>query len=167
MLDHFPIQPAISIRHTRQADLRKLEWFGLLTPFRDHIESAYARSQQGEMIFLVADLNGFPIGQVWVVIQAQDGIGLIQALRVLEPLRNMGIGTRLIRAAEQAMHARGLHMVEIHVTFDNPAAKRLYEKAGYHVIGHKISHWSYAPPGEDVKHVEEQVWILRKQLETG
>ncbi len=164
MLDQFAIQPDIIIRYARQDDLRKLEWFGLLTPARDHIERAYARAQQGEVIFLIADLNGFPIGQVWVVIQAAENTGLIQALRVLQPLQNMGIGTRLIHASEQAMIERGLQMAEINVTRNNPGAKRLYERVGYHLIGDKIVYWSYTPPGGDPQQVEDHVWVLRKDL---
>lgn len=165
MLDQFPIHPAITIRHARQDDLRKLEWFGLLTPVRDHIERAYHRAQQGNMIFLVADMNGFPIGQVWIEIHAREGIGLMQALRVLEPLRNLGIGTRLIFAAERVLIERGLYRAEINVTFDNTHAKRLYERLGYRVIHDRIVRWEYTPPNGDPQEVTEQVWVLRKTLE--
>jgi GNAT superfamily N-acetyltransferase len=164
VLDQFPIHPSIAIRHVQQNDLHKLEWFGLLSPFRDHIERTYARAEQGKMIFLVADLNDFPVGQVWVEIQ--EGIGLMMALRVLEPLRNMGIGTRLIHAAEYAQIERGFHTAEINVTFNNSDAKRLYERSGYRVIQDKIVRWEYTPPGGDAQQVEEQVWVLRKTLET-
>ena len=164
MLDQFPIHPNITIRHAQQNDLRKLEWFGLLTPFRDHIERAYARAQQGDMIFLVADLNAFPVGQVWVEIQSDSG--LMMALRVLEPLRNMGIGTRLIRAAEHALIERGLHTSEIHVALNNPGAKRLYERLGYRVLQEKHLQWEYTSPGGTPQQVEEQVWLMQKTLET-
>lgn len=163
MLDQFPIHSDVTIRHAIQTDLRKLEWFGLLTPFRDHIERAYHRAQQGEMIFLVADLNSFPVGQVWVEIQAD--CGLMMALRVLEPLQNMGIGTRLIHTAERALIERGLHTAEIHVTLNNPGAMRLYERHGYSVTGDKISRWSYTPPDGEPQQVEDHVWVLRKTLE--
>jgi ribosomal protein S18 acetylase RimI-like enzyme len=163
VLDQFPIQPDIIIRHAQQTDLRKLEWFGLLTPVRDHIENAYARAQQGNIIFLVADLNGFPIGQVWVEIH--ESAGLIQALRVLKPLQNMGIGTRLIYAVERALVERELHTAEIHVELNNPDAKRLYERLGYSVIGDKILRWSYTRPDGEPQQVEDHVWVLRKMLE--
>lgn len=163
MLDQFPIHPNIIIRHAQQNDLRRLEWFGLLTPFRDHIERAYHRAQQGDMIFLVADLNSFPVGQVWVEIQADSG--LMVALRVLEPLQNMGIGTRLIHTAERALIEHGLRTAEIHVTLNNPGAKRLYERLGYNVVKDKISRWSYTPPDGEPQQVEDHVWVLRKALE--
>lgn len=165
MLDQFSIRPDINIRHARQDDLRKLEWFGLLTPAREHIERAYARAKQGEMLFLVADLNNFPVGQAWVVIHAGQRMGTIQALRVLQPLQNLGIGTRLIQAAEYAMIERGLRTAEIAVGLNNPSAKRLYERLGYRVIQDRIDRWSFTPPGEALQHVEDHNWILHKTLE--
>jgi ribosomal protein S18 acetylase RimI-like enzyme len=165
VLDQFSIQANILIRHAQQNDLRKLEWFGLLTPFRDHIERAYTRAERGEMHFLVADLNNFPVGQVWV--ELQDGVGLMMALRVLEPLRHMGIGTRLIHAAEHALTEHGLHTAEIHVTLNNPNAKRLYERLGYNVLQTKVNSWEYTPPNGNPQKIEEHVWVLQKTLEAG
>jgi hypothetical protein len=66
VLDRLPVSLDVTIRYAWRDDLRKLEWFGLLTPFRDIIERAYARAERDEAAFLVADLNSFPVGQVWV-----------------------------------------------------------------------------------------------------
>ncbi|MBZ0298972.1 MAG: GNAT family N-acetyltransferase [Anaerolineae bacterium] len=167
MLDQFTLALEVVIRHVRQDDVRRLEWFGLLTPFRDVIQRAYARAEQGEIAFLVADLNGFPVGQVWVdfVRQAEAGVGVIWALRVLEPLQNLGIGSHLIRAAESAITARRLRTAEIAVSVENLAARRLYERLGYRVIRAQDERWSYATLDGVLHPVEEREWILRKTLE--
>ncbi len=168
MFNNLPIHTHVTIRPAEHADLRKLEWFGLFTPFRDITEHAYARAEQGEIAFLVAELNSFPVGQVWVdfVKFAGEGVGIIWALRVLEPLQNLGIGTHLIRAAEQTIRDHGLPAAEIGVSVQNQSAKRLYERLGYTVQRDHIERWSYTTPDGDTRHVEEHEWILRKRLES-
>ncbi|KNG94411.1 hypothetical protein ATO11_06745 [Pseudaestuariivita atlantica] len=47
--------------------------------------------------------------------------------------RGRGIGQRLLNAAEA--HARARSCTRIHIETRNPAARRLYEKAGYRVFG--------------------------------
>lgn len=167
MFDSFSIHTHVTIRHARRDDLRKLEWFGLFSPFRDITERAYARAEQGEIAFLVAELNSFPVGQVWVdlVKLAGAGVGIIWALRVLQPLQNLGIGTRLIRAAEQTIRDHGLPAAEIGVSVQNQSAKRLYERLGYIIQRDNIERWSYTTPDGDTQQVEEHGWILRKRLE--
>jgi ribosomal protein S18 acetylase RimI-like enzyme len=166
MIERFHIQVDITIRPARREDLRKLEWFGLLTPFRDVIERAYTRAEQGDLAFLVADLNGFPVGQVWVDLTqwAAEGIGVIWALRVLEPLQGLGMGTRLIAAAEQIMRQRGLQTAEIGVALDNTGARRLYERLGYEILRQHTEQWQYTTPDGETHAVAEPEWILRKPL---
>ncbi|MAS32759.1 MAG: GNAT family N-acetyltransferase [Anaerolineaceae bacterium] len=168
MQNQFSIQVDVVIRHATPEDLRGLEWFGLLTPFRETIERAYDRAQKGEIIFLVATFNDFPIGQVWVDVTklAEDGVGIIWALRVMEPFQNFGIGTRLIQAAEQAIVERDLHTAEIGVSFTNLKAKRLYERLGYQVVRDHIERWSYTSPEGETQQMQEREWVLRKALES-
>lgn len=168
MQNQFSIQADVVIRHATPEDLRRLEWFGLLTPFRETIERAYDRANQGEIIFLVAMFNDFPIGQVWVDVTklAEDGVGIIWALRVMEPFQNFGIGTRLIQAAEQAIVERDLHTAEISVSFTNLQAKRLYKRLGYQVVRNHIERWSYTSPEGETRQMQEREWVLRKALES-
>lgn len=56
----------------------------------------------------------------------------IQDMFVLPELRARGIGTALVRAAEQLARDRGWERISLSVSLDgNPAARRLYERLGY------------------------------------
>ena len=56
----------------------------------------------------------------------------IQDMFVLPELRERGIGTTLVHAAEQAARDRGWERISLSVSRDgNPAARRLYERLGY------------------------------------
>jgi ribosomal protein S18 acetylase RimI-like enzyme len=137
--ERFSLTLDVHIRGCRSNDLRDLEWFGMFSAAADRaaIESAYRRHLAGEEVFLVADANHFPVGQVWVDLTTKrpERTGVIWALRVLPCLQGLGIGTRLIGAAEQAMKARGHATSELGVEKDNPRAQRLYERLGYRVVG--------------------------------
>lgn len=108
MLDQFTINVPVTIRTCRESDLSNLEWFGLLTEFRQTITDAFQRFQKGEIIMLVAEGNRFPIGQVWIDLtkQREHVIGILWALRVLISFQNLGIGTRLITSAERQLRAQ-------------------------------------------------------------
>jgi ribosomal protein S18 acetylase RimI-like enzyme len=116
---------------------------------------------------LVAVVNEFPVGQVWIdlVKQREQATGILYALRVLPPLQNLGIGTRLIAAVEDLLCKRGYKIVELGVEKDNPDAKRLYERLGYCVIRDNLETWEIVTP--DGQKVQEQAleWIMRKSLE--
>ncbi len=156
----------VTIRPARRDDLLKLEWFGLITPYRDIIEAHYARAERGEIVFLVAEANAYPIGQVWidlVNLQAQ-GAGLISALRVIPTMQNLGIGSLLLRAAEEAIREHRLHTAELGVGKDNPHARRLYERLGYEVVSEIVEQWSYTTPEGEIVHVTEDEWVMRKPV---
>lgn len=154
------------IRTCREEDLPRLEWFGMFTPHRELIRDAYDRQERGEVAMLVADVNGFPVGQVWVdfVRRAADSMGTIWALRVLPPLQGKGIGTRLLAAAERVIRARGREAAEIGVEKDNPGARRVYERAGYRVVREEYEEYEYTTPDGTRIRVPVDEWILRKSL---
>lgn len=57
-------------------------------------------------------------------------------LLVIEPLRNYGIGTRLLLACEEYCKEAAIPYLGLDVNpADNSAAKRLYERLGYHAVG--------------------------------
>ena len=58
--------------------------------------------------------------------------GWIITLGVAPEWRHMGLGERLLAAAEQAMHMPALRLT---VRASNQAAIALYQKAGYHQVG--------------------------------
>src|SRR5438093_11002918 len=62
----FTVSFPITVRICRREDLPALEWFGLFTEHREIIRETFESQERGEAVMLIADLNGFPIGQVWI-----------------------------------------------------------------------------------------------------
>jgi GNAT superfamily N-acetyltransferase len=162
----FSLELELKIRQCAHQDLPQLEWFGLYTEHRQLIEDAFRRQQAGEVMMLVADLDGFPVGQAWLDLSAReaDSVGVIWALRVFPVLRNHGIGTHLIIAAEQLLTERGFRWVELTVDQQEPRPRRLYERLGYRSAGSSEALLSYTTPEEKSVAQNLQLWILRKRL---
>ena len=165
-LDRFNLSLDVTIRLGEQKDLLDLEWFGMFADFRNLFSSAYESHVRGENIMLVAEVNHFPVGQVWIDLAKlqTDEIGILWALRVLPTLQNLGIGSALIRSAESILSSRGYKISELGVAKDNHDAKRLYERLGYQVVGDNIEEWDYITLKGETVHVVEHEWILRKPL---
>jgi len=56
----------------------------------------------------------------------------LQDVFVREPLRRRGIGSALCAAAERHVAKRGGRRIGLEVSEEDPAARALYEKVGYH-----------------------------------
>ena len=166
METHFPLELELKIRHCARQDLSQLEWFGLYTEHRQLIEDAFRRQQAGEVIMLLADLDGFPVGQAWLDLTARsaDSVGVIWALRVFPLLRNHGIGSRLMIAAERLLFEKGYRWSELTVDQQEPRARRLYERLGYRWLGSTEGLLSYTTPEKKSVALNLQLWILRKPL---
>src|SRR3954454_4848974 len=70
-LRSFTVPLRVSIRPCERDDLPGLEWFGLYTPHREIIAAAFDRQVRGTNLMLVAEANGFPVGQVWIDLEKQ------------------------------------------------------------------------------------------------
>jgi ribosomal protein S18 acetylase RimI-like enzyme len=166
VLDRFERPLVVTIRGCVDDDLPKLEWFGLHHHSRELIRAAYARTGAGDVVMLVADVGGFPVGQVWIDLDKKraESVGILWALRVIPVLQNLGIGTRLGGAAERVVRQRGFATAELGVDKSNPAARRLYERLGYAVVSEEQESWEYVTPdgGRAVEHSDE--WILHRPL---
>lgn len=154
------------IRLAREADLPELEWFGTFTAHRALIREAFERQAAREVLMLVAEVNRFPAGQLWVDLRrpASAPAAYLWALRVLPPLRGAGLGTRLLERAECLLRGRGVAAVEIGVEPDNPAARRLYLRRGYHPAREEHDRYEYTAPGGERIEVPVRMTILRKPL---
>jgi len=171
MLATFDLAQVVILRLAHADDLPKLEWFGQFAHYRRLYRTTYADQEQGRRLMLLAVVNEFPIGQIFIHLgeagcgrQGGCGRGYLYALRVLEPFRGQGIGTRLIQCAEGLLLASGLRRAVIAVAKDNPGARRLYERLGYVVYGEDAGHWEYTDDEGRVQHVHEPAWLLHKRL---
>ncbi len=120
---------------------------------------------------LVAATNEFPIGQIFVQFTKGNAAyadgrtrAYLYALRVMEPFRRQGIGTKLIEAGERAALDQHFSVVTIAVAKDNPEALRLYERLGYTKFGEDPGRWSFTDPAGKVHHISEPCYAMSKLL---
>jgi GNAT superfamily N-acetyltransferase len=148
----------VEIRPGSAADLPTLmEALGERHWFSDRL----ARQQQGGGVVLVAWLDGRPVGEVYLdcepakepeVRQHLPGVPVLDHLEVLGPLWGRGIGTALIRAAEDTARQLGYERLALGVGLENLRARRLYERLGYAdwghgtVVGTWVEHPDDGPP---------------------
>lgn len=93
-------------------------------------ERLFARQERGKSLFLVAWLDGFPVGHGEVVFAPPREL---RSLYVADAHRGRGVGTALIHAAESA--SRDVGELSVGVGLDNPEARQLYERLGYVATG--------------------------------
>jgi ribosomal protein S18 acetylase RimI-like enzyme len=165
------LEMEVILRLAREDDLRKLEWDGQYSQFRHSIEDAYREQLAGRRLLLLADLNGSPIGQIFIVVKEKRFLfardhrrGYFYSFRVMEAFRGQGIGTKLIQEAENLLVQHGRHVATIAVAQANPDARRLYERNGYRVYAEDEGHWSYVDLEGNVVHMHEPAWLLEKRL---
>jgi ribosomal protein S18 acetylase RimI-like enzyme len=166
LFQQFTVSTPVTIRTCTAEDLPKLEWFGMFAAHREIIHAAYESQEQGENFMLVADVHGWAVGQLWIDLakKREDSTGILWALRVFPFLQNLRIGTRLIKAGEQFLRGQGFGCAEIGAEKDDPAARRLYERLGYRLVGSERSEYSYTGPDGAPVHVPVDEWILHKRL---
>ena len=104
----------------------------------ERLKTNIPNPEEGQV--LVAVVGGQPVGTVTVSWAAADepevrelfpGVPIMYRLRVDEPYRNVGIGTRLIRMAEHLLRQHGHKQVLIGADRDNVLARKLYLSLGY------------------------------------
>jgi GNAT superfamily N-acetyltransferase len=149
-----------TIRPCRAADLRALEWCGEFRPHRRIIEQTFLEAASGEQLMWVADVGGFPAGQLWVELRRLR----LWAARVFPALQGCGIGAALVAAAEDDLVARGHGRCSVAVETANPRALRFWTRVGYRPAARVTERWRYdTPEGEPVDSVLEMD-VLEKEL---
>jgi ribosomal protein S18 acetylase RimI-like enzyme len=164
----------VTTRLAEKDDLDKLEWYGQYRHYRNLIRRAYREQTLGRRAMLLADVNGFPVGQLFVQFVANnsriaDGRtrGYFYSFRVMEIFRGQGIGTQLIRTGEGLLRDRGCTAATIAVAKENEGALRLYLRQGYTIFAEDPGRWSYIDHKGRTRTVHEPCWILEKSLENG
>ncbi|GCF94423.1 N-acetyltransferase [Enterococcus florum] len=70
--------------------------------------------------------------------EATAGEWYLDSIAVNEAFRGQGIGSRLLKAVDQLATRDGETVIGLNVAKENPAAKRLYERQGFTVVGDRI-----------------------------
>lgn len=162
----------VTIRPATRRDLPALEWEGEYLHFRRLYADTYRMVEEGRAVIWVADLPGKGIiGQLFVSYQGgrpelADGVtrAYVYGFRVRPAYRNLGVGTRLMRAAEMDLWERGFSRVTLNVARTNLAAQRFYERLGYRVVAADPGRWSYLDHLGNRHEVHEPAWRMEKVL---
>lgn len=144
----FSISLEFAIRLCRADDLPKLEWFGTFCHHREVIRQTFERQIAGDVLMFVADARGFPVAQAWIDFRpdSRTAYPTLWAVRVMEPLQGLGIGGRLMSAAEQAARRRGHRGLSLNVERSNLRARAFYESRGWRVVGDRRGSFLYTTP---------------------
>jgi GNAT superfamily N-acetyltransferase len=161
----------VNFRFAEREDLPKLEWYGEYTHFRRVFQRAFDDQQIGRRLMLLAVVNNWPIGQVFIQLENLDDVysgsgkrAYLYSLRVMDAFQRRGIGTALIREAEEILVARDYRSLSIAAAKENPGARRLYERYGFRVFLEDAGRWSYVDHEGKTRHVVEPCWVLEKNL---
>jgi GNAT superfamily N-acetyltransferase len=129
------------VRDLTSADIHGLAWSG--SP--SHLTSVRAqlgRVPSGEVEYLAAcPPSGLPVGKTGIDYARRPGAGTLYQAAVHPALQSCGIGTLLVRAAEDRIRARGRDRAELAVEHDNRRARALYERLGYLAYGEEADEW--------------------------
>jgi ribosomal protein S18 acetylase RimI-like enzyme len=123
------------------AEYRIPEHAAVVTRFRTELEAADEAD-----LHLVAEVDGVVVGNLDAFTRPLPSEGSMRLPRrgaligiaVDEDWRGRGIGTALMRAAEDWARGRGFDTLELDVADPNGAARRLYERLGYGLVAHTL-----------------------------
>jgi ribosomal protein S18 acetylase RimI-like enzyme len=125
----------VHIREYRTEDYESvLElWAGAGLPFkpegRDRRDSIDTQVRRPNMIFLVAESEGTLVGTVIATHEGRKG--WINRLAVDPGFRRRGIGSRLVREAEDRLKGLGMDVLACLIEEGNDASVRTFETLGY------------------------------------
>ena len=159
----------------RQASADDLEALGgIFGSERRFFAECLARQEAGGGVLLVAWLDGWPAGDVFLSRDPDEpeirrhlpGVPTLVHLEVIGRLQRRGIGTALVLAGEDAARRLGRDRIALGVGLDNPGARRLYERLGYTEWGHGhiVTSWREQRPGSAPVTVTETIDMLVRRL---
>lgn len=133
-----------------------------------------ADQERGRTLYLVAHLDGAPVGIAvlsWTGCHganaraAHPGAVEISNLQVRQDHRGRGLGTALVRDAEARASARGRHQVAVGVADDNPRAAALYRRLGYEPTAVvDVFEYDWTDAEGTVRHAVESTTLLLREL---
>ncbi|MEV7782136.1 GNAT family N-acetyltransferase [Kitasatospora sp. NPDC088351] len=154
----------VRVRDLTPADLPMCAWSGSATHLRC-VAKELERTAAGEVDYLaVCTAAGLPVAIGGVDYRARPGAGTLWQLAVLPALQSCGLGTLLVRAAEDRIRARGILRAELGVEESNPRARALYERLGYVAYDRQPDAWDEEAPDGSIHRYETMCALMRKDL---
>lgn len=163
----------IEIRTCQESDIELLEKvFPSGTNNGWHLQR-FKSQQKGDSTYLVAFLNGQPVGHLdllWKPVGNEvrnkylKDQPEINALVVVSELQSQGIGSKLIHVAEELVWKKGFQKACIGVATNNPRARALYERLGYIDWGQGICEDSFVwidEEGNPLHITEELIYLVK------
>jgi ribosomal protein S18 acetylase RimI-like enzyme len=154
----------LSVRGLTDTDLPSCGWAGDALHLR-RLADQIRRAEAGEIDYLaVCTPVGHPVAVGGIDYTVTPGAGTLWQLGVHPALRSCGIGTLLIRSAEQRIAARGLTRAELGVEESNPRARALYERLGYRAYGREPDSWDVMAEDGSLQRYQTMCTLMRKDL---
>jgi ribosomal protein S18 acetylase RimI-like enzyme len=126
---------------------------------------AYSRRQLQYLVFsansttLVEEAEGVIRGFIIVLYRSGSSVAGIETVNVDPAFRKLGVGSRLLVAAEDDIRRKGTRRIRLEVSVTNRAAIALYESTGFHGIG-VLKHYYHFLHG-DSRDAIRMVKVLR------
>lgn len=161
----------LSIRVCQPADLAALE-----ARISSGANQLHARrldgQQQGEGVYLIGWAGSRPIAHLYLKWEAPLPLRArlpacpeLNALSVWPPeARSQGVGGQMLQAGEQLARACGYAQVGLGVSGDNPRARQLYLRLGYHLAHPYLDRWERLGPQGELIQVEDQCCFMIKSF---
>ena len=155
---------SLKVDDLRPNDLPKIGWSG--NPA--HIRSVAAGLDRAAMGFeehlALRAPNGEPVAKVRIDYTEAPDTGTLSQLVVADRLQGLGLGTILIRRAEERVRARGCSFACVGVEDHNSRARALYERLGYEPFRRKRVSWEYEDQNGTLRLYETEISVLRRRL---
>jgi len=132
------------VRRARPSDvpaLLKLERESFRGDRLSERQLAFHAAGRSNAAFLVADRGGVPVGNVLVFFRRGARRARLYSIAVGRAARGLGVGAKLLAAAERAARDGGADEFVLEVREDNPVAIALYESRGYRRFGRKPGYY--------------------------
>lgn len=130
----------------------------------------FRQQKDGKAVYLGAFINNYAVGYVLLLLDNKEDVMIYTNhekcadmidLLMIEPLRNYGIGSQLALACEEFCRENKIPYLGLDVNpIDNPAAKRLYERLGYHAVGEIHLDGVYEYTDAQGKHGRYEDWCI-------
>ena len=156
--------PDVRIRRGNGTDVDAL---AVLVPDPDRRYWRVRHAIDGREQLLVAEAAGQVLGAVSV--HWEEGCDpphpWIYGGEVLADWRGRGIGSLLWQAAHEECMSRGHEAVSLDVDVENVAARRLYERLGYDLVGPHLHRWAARDrAGRITGQGTADTWLMRCRL---
>lgn len=153
-----------SIRPVADADLPALHALEVTSFNSDRLSRRRLKHwiQANNRVFLVAELEGEPVGYGLVLLHRGTRLARLYSIAVAGAARGMGIGRALLKTLEGAAAQQGRLFMRLEVARDNRDAIALYESMGYVSFG---VYSNYYEDQRDALRMQKRIRYVEENLQ--